>query len=173
LRYGGFTAKAAGPSTFPRGTVGPFTRIAVGGSGRIYPGFTAKGEAPPPPPTVQEQVGGGGGYTWEPERDRRERVRRERARREHEEAQARRADRAGRPLTPAEIDALARTPSREDERKVADELRARRTESDAAKRIQEARSRDEEIARLLRLKLQREEQEIVLVMALLAALDDD
>ena len=41
----------------PRGTVGPFTRIAVGGPGLRYPGFTAKGIAPEPP----EEGGGQGG----------------------------------------------------------------------------------------------------------------
>lgn len=58
LRYSGFTAKSQGPSTFPRGTVGPFTRLAVAGPGLRYPGFTAKGEAPPTP-TPTGQVGGG------------------------------------------------------------------------------------------------------------------
>ena len=41
----------------PRGTVGPFTRLAVGGPGLRYAGFTAKGIVPEPP----EEVSHGGG----------------------------------------------------------------------------------------------------------------
>lgn len=174
-RAGSFSGKTPDAGSGPH-PVGILTRFGLEGYGVRRAGdFSGKTstEAPPPPPTGQGGASGG----W---RERRKRGEYDflnppshTGRQEQRSRSRAGEDSAGAPLTPAEVERLARSQERRGE---LDEADLQAAAERAAKRISEAeRARDEEIGRLIRKAMQQEEEDIAFVIAALHALhgDDD